>query len=736
MIRSAFRLAIIFFAVWVLSTQWEGANRLFRSFVNVGLSLAPASAPTVPSVVSTFLALSLVVHLVLTPLWFAWVPLNRVVGAKGGPTRHPFPPQPMRILLRVRRSRFLAAFVLEMLGLALTLRTLEAVVEPAAVRAASGLPAGASHELWAIYALGFASGLGLAWLGLWLAARFTVYRDGVGYGFVQYQLESLPIARMLTRVVMFAVFPLAAVAGTSHSHPLHGWVVLAWMVGLVGAAMLAQFVTLIVERRSDAWLAQIGSQIGSEVGSQQNPSMTNALEHGDEAAAVWHRTLLFLHPSRPVPPWSRPLARPAPGAGLDDPRASRGLGQFPDADLARAGGEAAVERARPASGKGGRARSALRVAMSVGTASETALAEAEPHSPPAIRWGMRGFVGLVAAGVTGLVVTVVWQWVTLPSAEGTRRLARSAHIHVRKTTENAVPRVVLLGTRFDYSLNSRMGNVSPHFVHAVLASEDHRFFDHGPGYKIAKFVQAGVVCALRKLNVFSPPGGCRGNSTLGQQLARNLFLSEERTIGRKLKELVWALKMEWGFSKDEILELYVNRVYLGRGNFGVEMASRSYFKKSANQLSASEAAVIAAAIKRPGWNWTQDRPAALARAALIYSLMRRHGYLPAEGVFPARFVPELGQRALHKPYLGHLWQWVRGEIAGALKTLPDGNYKALTSLDAEVEIYAERRLAAEVQRLQGNGVPVSQGAVVIMRPTGEVLAMVGGVGSDTRGPWL
>jgi penicillin-binding protein 1A len=321
----------------------------------------------------------------------------------------------------------------------------------------------------------------------------------------------------------------------------------------------------------------------------------------------------------------------------------------------------------------------------------------------------------------------IWIWFALPSTLQTRALATSAHIHVRKSETHSL---ALLGSRFDYSLNSSLDNVSPHFVHAIIASEDHRFYEHGAPYKISKFFQAGARCIFKKANVFAAERGCRGNSTIPQQLARNLFLSESRSIARKLKELVWALKMEWGLSKNEILEMYLNRVYLGEGNYGVEMASRSYFGKPASRLGVIESAYLAAAIKRPNWNYHGRRDKAAERAALILRLMKNRGYADQSVQMPGVFEPELGERPPWKPYLGHLWQWLRPAIASALAQQPAGDYKILTSLNAEVQIYAERHLTAEVQRLSERGVPVTQGTVVVLQADGRVLAMVGGVGKD------
>lgn len=400
----------------------------------------------------------------------------------------------------------------------------------------------------------------------------------------------------------------------------------------------------------------------------------------------------------------------------------------------------AVASARESMARGDyrQARKFLRIARRTGDESvRQTVASLLARMPRKRLRPFRAVLSVLALGAGTLVAGVWWN---LPDAEQTRLIARSAHIHVSKRTageETGRARIELklVGNRFDYSLNTSLENVSPHFLNAVIASEDRRFrepeFSYRLAYMLGKFAQAAITCfAIRP--VFEGVG-CRGNSTLPQQLARNLLLSEYRGPIRKVIELIWAIKMEYGLSKDVILELYVNRLYLGSGNHGVEVASRDYFGKSAALLTRAEAAYLAAAIKKPRWNWRQDRRGALKRGRLILELMKREGYASPRDALPGNFAPTRGQRRLHKPYLGHLWQWVRDEIEEEMRRLPDGNYKLFTTLNAEVEIYAERELEKEIGRWRRKGRPVSQGVAVIMRPGGDILAMVGGVGEDVAG---
>ncbi|MGK0172455.1 MAG: penicillin-binding protein 1A [Gammaproteobacteria bacterium] len=765
MIRGALRLLVLFFVAWLISTQWGDANQALGALVERALGGQTSEL----AVSATFLGLAFAAQFPFAWCWLAWVPLDKA----SGPVRHPFAPRPLRIHLRVRRFRFLLGLLVSATSLLLALRALQTV----SVHNASELPAwlepGDSINVWLTYGLVHIVAFTIGWVSLWFEALVAAKTGPIRFGFVGYHLHSRPVGRMAMRAVLFVLFPLSAFAATSHPHPLHLPVVIAWLVGLLGSFAVAQIVTLLIERRHDVWLARLGEVEAT---------------HGMVSEIRWN-TLRFLHPDRAaeslapseptdalegtstspsynhvdvsLPPLEDSLggtraqssalapARNGEWSCVDVTVAEDMLPvgspvgprtELTDFDPSETGtthdaGAIALERARVhlAAGEVARAQAALAEAVTYGERAEREQAEALLDALPTRRWVYRSVAYATAGSVLMAAVLVTWQWMTLPSGEETRRLARSAHIHVRKTGSGERAKVRLLGTRYDFSLNTRIANVSPHFLHAVVASEDHRFFKHGVTYKVTKFLQAGVVCVFVKLNVFAAPRECRGNSTIGQQLARNLFLSEERSVERKLRELIWALKMEWSLTKQEILELYVNRIFLGKGNFGVEMAARGYFDKSANNLSPAEAAVLAAAVKRPRWNWSQDREGALVRARLIHLLMKRHGYLPGAARFPAGFAPQFGRRPPHKPYLGHLWQWVRPQVNEVLAGLPEGDYKVVTSLNAEVQVYAERRLAQVASQLLSSGRPVAQGAVVVMRPNGEVLAMVGGLGDDVVG---
>src|SRR5262245_33048002 len=161
----------------------------------------------------------------------------------------------------------------------------------------------------------------------------------------------------------------------------------------------------------------------------------------------------------------------------------------------------------------------------------------------------------------------------------------------------------------------RLKEMSPYIPQAVVAIEDRRFYSHF-GVDPRGLARAMVENLMRGRV-------SQGGSTLTQQLAKNLFLKPERTIERKVQEVLLALWLEQKYTKDQILEMYLNRVYFGSGSFGVEAASRRYFGKSARDVTLAEAAVLAGLLKAPSrLSPARDPKAAQERAELVLAAMR------------------------------------------------------------------------------------------------------------------
>src|SRR3546814_739236 len=179
-------------------------------------------------------------------------------------------------------------------------------------------------------------------------------------------------------------------------------------------------------------------------------------------------------------------------------------------------------------------------------------------------------------------------------------------------------RLASFGDRFGATYSLR--ELPPHLPRAVIAVEDRRFYEHG-GIDYRGLLRA-VYVNLREGRI------AQGGSTLTQQLAKNLFLSSDRTLKRKIQEVMLAFWLEHRFTKDQILTIYLNRVYLGAGTYGVDAAARHYFGKPATRVSLYEAALLAGLLKAPSrLNPTRDPEGADQRASLVLQTMIESGFI-------------------------------------------------------------------------------------------------------------
>src|SRR5215217_225223 len=224
-----------------------------------------------------------------------------------------------------------------------------------------------------------------------------------------------------------------------------------------------------------------------------------------------------------------------------------------------------------------------------------------------------GVYSMVAATVA-LVVAVSVAVSQLPSyQELTRRddLGQMIRVHA---ADGSV--MMSMGPSFGEWL--RYDQIPPIMREAMIAVEDRRFRHH-PGID--------PIGMARAIGVYAANGHwSQGGSTITQQLARNIFLDNSRTFGRKIREAILAMALEWRFSKDQILELYLNRVYFGGGAYGIDAASRRFYGHPARQLSTPEAAIIAGLVKAPSnYSPTADAEAARGRAGVVLDVMAEAG---------------------------------------------------------------------------------------------------------------
>lgn len=256
-------------------------------------------------------------------------------------------------------------------------------------------------------------------------------------------------------------------------------------------------------------------------------------------------------------------------------------------------------------------------------------------------------------------------------------------------------------------------------VKATLATEDRRFFEH---YGV------DVLGTLRALVENVRAGETvQGGSTLTQQLAKNLFLSFERSLDRKIKELFLSFWLESRFTKHQILKLYFDRAYLGGGAFGVEAAAQFYFGKSVRELKLAEAAMMAGLFKAPTKFAPHiNLPAARARANTVLSNLVEAGYLTAGQVHAARLNPAqpIETRTAYSPdwYL----DWAFEEVQRIAEGRGHFVLTARTTVDIGLQQSAEQALLSTI-RQHGKGKDATSGALVAMEPDGAVRALVGGL---------
>ena len=263
----------------------------------------------------------------------------------------------------------------------------------------------------------------------------------------------------------------------------------------------------------------------------------------------------------------------------------------------------------------------------------------------------------------------------------------------------------------------RLDALPPYLIQAVIATEDRRFYSHWGidplGLMRASFRNASAGSVVE------------GGSTITQQLAKNLFLSPKRTMMRKLQEVIYAVWLEQRFTKDEILELYINRVYFGGGTYGVEAASRHYFGKSARFVTLSQAALLAGLLKAPSrYAPTRSIKLAAARVDEVLENMVEAGFLSPEAARSASQQPlKLSAKGDDTGY-PYPVDWV-AELLPEFVGDHDGDLIVETTIDAGLQRVSQQALRHMLDE-EGPELHAGEGAVVVLDPMGGVKALVGG----------
>jgi penicillin-binding protein 1A len=268
-----------------------------------------------------------------------------------------------------------------------------------------------------------------------------------------------------------------------------------------------------------------------------------------------------------------------------------------------------------------------------------------------------------------------------------------------------------------YGDHMTLDDVPKYLPEAIIAIEDRRFYKHF-GIDVFGILRAGVRNVMARHLV-------QGGSTLTQQLAKNLFLTPDRTAKRKVQEMILALQLEHTYTKDQILTAYINRVYLGSGAYGVDAAARTYFGKSAREINLRESAIIAGLLRAPSKFSPAHNPTlAMDRAKTVLQAMVEEDYISdhdrrvaiTDGIVPGRKPGAAGDGR-------YFADWVADQIEPFVEDTSQ-DMIVETTLNLKLERFAERHIDDILSRQ--NGHDVSQAAVVTLAYDGAVKALVGG----------
>jgi penicillin-binding protein 1A len=334
--------------------------------------------------------------------------------------------------------------------------------------------------------------------------------------------------------------------------------------------------------------------------------------------------------------------------------------------------------------------------------------------------GKRLSVEFVSEGLNvGIVGALLLLALAVPSFQHGREEALRSQVLAITFLDRYGVEIGRRGARHDDSI--ALEALPDHLIRAVLATEDRRFYDH---------FGIDIIGTMRALTVNARASGVvQGGSSITQQLAKNLFLSNERSLDRKIKEAFLALWLECRLTKDEILKLYLDRAYMGGGTFGVAAAADYYFGKSAKDVTLAEAAMLAGLFKAPTkFAPHVNLPAARARANDVLASMVDAGFMTAGQIDSARRNPAtpIDRSRLLSPdyYLDWAFEEVRREAEQGVFG-QDRVLTIKTPFDPAIQTKAEQTVES-VLRQHGPDYRARQAAVVVMDTDGAVRAIVGG----------
>jgi len=359
-----------------------------------------------------------------------------------------------------------------------------------------------------------------------------------------------------------------------------------------------------------------------------------------------------------------------------------------------------------------------------------------PPPPPPPRGGQKGklppkkrhsflwtlFKTFLTAGIwvaSFAVLAVFWFSYDLPDIEKLQLSNRKPSVTIQ-TMDGTV-----LTTYGDlYEDMVKLNELPPYVYQAVLSIEDRRFYHHF-GVDLIGLIRAAYTN-------YQADRVVQGGSTITQQLAKNFLITQgmygtnDRSLRRKIQEVIMAVWLEWHFTKEQILTIYLNRVYLGSGAYGIDAASRKYFGRSARQLNVYQSAVIAGLLKAPSkYSPLANPDRAYERAQVVLHQMQDEGYIPSADQYLAQAKQELKQTAEERGQSGvkFFTDWVYDQIPNY--TAIDQDLVVVVTLDPAMQRHGEK-VCTEYLDTLGKDLKASEMALVTMLPDGAVKTMVGG----------
>lgn len=322
------------------------------------------------------------------------------------------------------------------------------------------------------------------------------------------------------------------------------------------------------------------------------------------------------------------------------------------------------------------------------------------------------FIKVLLLMILALAGYIGYCWFTMPDISAAVSKTRQPSTVIMAENGNDIAK---FGQIYDKIIYPE--KLPKNLTNAVIAIEDRRFYEHF-GFDIIGFSRAMITNIFRKRYA-------QGASTITQQVAKNIFLTPNKTLRRKVQELLLSFWLEHKFSKDQIMALYLNRVYFGSGNYGANAASNWYFNKNVYDLNVREAAILAGMLKAPNrYNPILHRQKALERAQTVLMAMKKNDFLTEKQYKTASNLPVSDGQKYRVTGGKHFAQYVYDEVNNYIGERSK-DIVVSTTLNQKLQETAEKILRKYVAENKKNN--VNEGAVVIMDKQGAIKAMIGGV---------